>query len=160
MVIAKAEPKVEVTRNGSAAVATVPSPITTLDRRLACPRCETPLMYGYFEPQCPECGYVYYDYKPPTNGHKKDNIVSSGSRFVLRYVGDAPALSETLAHVKLVRLRNRAVYNVRCPFCTCTMVQSSLSGKRRERREERYKCDEGHRVSLMPSNNNGVMGWK
>ena len=86
-------------------------------------------------------------------------MVSAATHFVLRYVGDFPALSETLTHVRLVRVRNRVVYDVTCPFCGKAMVQSSLSGKRREVREERYKCEEGHRVSLTPGKN-GHLGWK
>ncbi len=85
--------------------------------------------------------------------------MSAGTRSVLRYVGEFPTLSETLTQVKLVRLRNRVVYGVTCPFCGQAMTQSSLSGKRREAREERYKCSDGHRVSLTPGRN-GALGWK
>ena len=86
-------------------------------------------------------------------------MISSGTRYVLRYVGDFPSLSETLTHVQLRRLRNRVVYSVTCPFCQGEMEQSSLSGKRREMREERYRCTDGHRVSLTPTPN-GALGWK
>ena len=61
--------------------------------------------------------------------------------------------------MQLRRIRNRVVYAVTCPFCQSEMDQSSLSGKRREIREERYKCIQGHRVSLIPRKS-GSMGWK
>ena len=125
-----------------------------------CPRCEAPLVSMYYEPQCLSCGYVDYSYTPPAQIGKK-NLMSAGTRFVFRYMGDAPKLAETLAHVQLRRLRNRIVFGVTCPFCETDveMEQSSLSGKRKEIREERYRCPEGHRVSLIPRKD-GSMGWK
>ena len=66
---------------------------------------------------------------------------------------------ETLIHAQLRRIRNRIVYDVTCPFCESEMEQSSLSGKRREIREERYKCPDGHRISLIPNKQN-IMGWR
>ena len=125
--------------------------------RMTCPRCEARLRINYFEPECLQCGYVDYTHRP-RNGVKK-NVVNSGTRYALRYVGDFPALSRTLAYIQLHRLRNRVVYGVSCPFCGRSMVQTSLSGKRREVREERYKCMDGHRVSLTPKRDGGL-GWK
>jgi hypothetical protein len=160
MVTETVGPQVQQSRaNGKGVVVEVPPAVTSSSYGPACPRCETLLIFGYFEPQCPKCGYVCYDYTPPQSLASASNIVSSGRRSVLRYVGDFQALSETLTYVTLVRERNRAVYRVKCPFCGVGMVQSSLSGKRRERREERYKCDEGHRVSLTPGKD-GLTGWK
>ena len=68
-------------------------------------------------------------------------------------------LAETLAYVQLRRLRNRVVFGVTCPLCDddVEMEQTSLSGKRKEIREERYRCPEGHRVSLIPRRD-GSMG--
>ncbi len=126
---------------------------------LICPRCDSRLRFNYDEPICLQCGYVNYDYTAPDQMRRKTNLMRAGTRSVLRYVGEFSMLSETLTHVKLVRLRNRVVYGVRCPFCGLAMTQSSLSGKRREAREERYKCSDGHRVSLTPSRN-GALGWK
>jgi hypothetical protein len=68
-------------------------------------------------------------------------------------------LADTLTYVQLKRVKNRVVYGVRCPFCSGSMEQSALSGKRKEVREERYKCEDGHRVSLTPARN-GALGWK
>ena len=126
---------------------------------LVCPRCEAPLRINYDEPQCLQCGYVDYTYVPP-NAHKRTrSLMSKGTQYVLRYTGSSEVLSETLTHVQLRRFRNRAIYLVSCPFCHQEMMQSSLSGKRREVREERYKCEAGHRISLLPSRN-GSLGWK
>ena len=126
----------------------------------ACPRCEASLVSNYYEPHCLQCGYVDYSYTPPSKIGKK-NLMSAGTLYVFRYMGDSPTLSETLAHVQLRRLRNRIVFGVTCPFCDddVEMEQSSLSGKRKEIREERYRCPYGHRVSLIPRKD-GNMGWK
>ncbi|MCY4653056.1 MAG: hypothetical protein OXC95_07815 [Dehalococcoidia bacterium] len=112
----------------------------------------------YNEPECLQCGFVDYKYVSPTPISAK-NLMSSATRFVFRYIGESPNLKETLVDVQLRRIRNRVVYAVTCPFCQSQMDQSSLSGKRREIREERYKCTQGHRVSLIPRKS-GSMGWK
>lgn len=142
-------------------ISSAPSTNTqTQTRHNPCPRCAASLVSNYYEPQCLQCGYVDYSYTPPTVIGKK-NLMSAGTRFVFRYMGDAPKLTETLAHVQLRRLRNRIVFGVTCPFCVTDveMEQSSLSGKRKEIREERYRCPDGHRVSLIPRKD-GSMGWK
>ena len=132
----------------------------TQTRHAQCPRCEASLVSNYYEPQCLQCGYVDYSYTPPTQIGRK-NLMSAATRYVFRYIGDAPKLAETLAHVQLRRLRNRVVFGVTCPLCSedVEMEQTSLSGKRKEIREERYRCPEGHRVSLIPRRD-GSMGWK
>lgn len=127
--------------------------------RIFCPRCDARLLTSYHEPECLQCGYANYEYTPISPARSRRGIVSAGTQFVVRYVGEFPSLTETLTYVRLERLRNRVVYGVRCPFCGGEMVQSSLSGKRREVREERYKCSVGHRVSLTPAKD-GALGWK
>ena len=129
-------------------------------RELICPRCDSQLRINYDEPQCLQCGYVDYAYVPPDAHRRKENMMTSGTRYVLRYTGAFENLTDTLTHVQLRRFRNRAIYLVSCPFCHAEMTQSSLSGKRREVREERYKCELGHRISLIPSKKNGSLGWK
>ena len=124
-----------------------------------CPRCSSRLLMGYDEPQCLSCGFSDYSYSRPTTPNDRKDIISAATRYVLRYAGDFPALAETLTHVKTVRVRNRVVYAVTCPFCEKSMDQSSLSGKRPEVREQRYKCMDGHRVSLVPGKR-GMMGWR
>ena len=127
--------------------------------RMICPRCEAQLRISYHEPECLQCGYVDYQYTPAYSNPQKKSIISTATNDILRYVGDSRTLSDTLTYVKLQRERNRVVYRVSCPFCGQGMAQSSLSGKRREIREERYKCTYGHRVSLTPGKN-GSLGWK
>ena len=112
---------------------------------------------GYDEPECPVCGNADYSYTDMRKRSK--SLMSAATRYVLRYAGDFPALGQTLAHVKLVRVRNRVVFAVRCPFCERIMDQSSLSGKRPDLGEQRYKCEDGHRVSLVPLRN-GMLGWR
>ena len=128
-------------------------------RLLICPRCESQLHINYDEPQCLQCGFVDYTYVPPNAHKKKKSLMSTATRYVLRYTGDFHSLSDTLTHVQLTRFRNRAIYLVTCPFCNKGKEQSSLSGKRREVREERYRCHEGHRISLTPTKG-GSLGWK
>ena len=124
-----------------------------------CPRCQTKLIIGYDEPECSTCGYVDYEYEPrPTTDNR--SILSSATKFILRYIGDFENLSNTIANVKVVRVKNRVVYSVECPFCLNPMEQSSLSGKRAEIREQRYKCEKGHRVSLLPNKKHKGLGWK
>jgi hypothetical protein len=159
MVIASSRYSVAPERSGNVELVRDPVPRTETGNRMYCPRCETTLSVSYEESLCMVCGYADYDYVSPNakNGHQ--SMISSGTRYVLRYVGDFPSLSDTLTHVKLKRLRNRVVYGVTCPFCSGAMEQSSLSGKRREMREERYRCTDGHRVSLTPTPS-GALGWK
>ncbi len=135
-------------------------PTPPVDPRRECPRCYTKLVKDYDEPLCMKCGFQDYEHVAPPNGRGK-SILSTATRYVLRYVGDSRTLNETLAHVKVERLRNRVIYKVNCPFSECqkTMEQSSLSGKRPVVQEQRYKCDDGHRVSLVPGKH-GMLGWK
>ena len=140
-------------------VAMAPRPLRAAAGRSLCPRCHDPLVKGFEEPECLRCGYVDYTYTEPARAGRPTNLVSAGARYVVRYVGESKRLIHTLAHVQAVRLRNKAVYEVTCPFCSTTMEQSSLSGKRRDVREERFKCSQGHRVSITQGANFSL-GWK
>ena len=124
-----------------------------------CPRCSAALVKTYHEPECLQCGFADYDYTPPVKIGAK-SLMSAGTRYVFRYAGDSDRFADTLCHVRLRRIRNRVVYGVSCPFCRQEMEQSSLSGKRRELREERYRCPQGHRLSLIPSRDGTTMRWK
>ena len=144
-------------------VTSAPATTTTTETDptpLACPRCNGRLYTRYHEPECMQCGYAHYPHTPPTK-IGNTNLMSSGTRSVIRYVGDAPLLTERLLYVRLTRMGTRIVYAVTCPFCEVEMEQSSLSGKRREIREERYRCPDGHRISLIPiPNRDRPLGWK
>jgi hypothetical protein len=145
--------------NGTVEITQGPVKAVATDSRMVCPRCNAQLRINYDEPECLQCGYVNYRYPIVNSNGAKKNVVSAGTLYVLRYMGSFPSLRDTLLRIRLQRLRNRITYAVQCPFCAKEMVQSSLSGKRREAREERYKCPEGHRVSLTPTRD-GTLGWK
>jgi len=127
--------------------------------RQLCPRCAAALVTTYYEPECLPCGYADYRSTPVGVNGRSRSLIATATKSVLRYVGDSPMLADTLTYVQLRRVKNRVVYGVRCPFCSGSMEQSALSGKRKEVREERYKCEDGHRVSLTPARN-GALGWK
>ena len=136
-----------------------PEPTRALDARdhKTCPRCNGHLRMSYHEPECLQCGYADYRYTPPTS--PVTSLVSSATRYVLRYVGESSALADTLTHAELRPVRGRAAFQLTCPFCSGPMLQSPLSGKRTESTEDRYKCGEDHRVSLT-SGSDGPLDWK
>ena len=78
---------------------------------------------------------------------------------MVRYKGHSENFKDKLTHVKVIRIKNRIVFDVNCPFCDSSMEQTSLSGKRKDLKEERFKCDQGHRVSLIPAKKNGI-AWR
>ncbi len=136
-----------------------PEVIAPTRSRMECPRCEAPLRITYEEPECLQCGYVDYRYTAPAVGASKKSIMSSATRYIIRYVGTFPALTDLIAHVHVERVRNFVVHGVKCPFCNQQMIRSSVSGNRKGVREGRYRCDEGHRLSLTPDKGGGL-GWK
>ena len=148
---------VEYVQTQEAAPQSAPGVASGSRRRDACPRCGDRLFVGYHEPECLQCGWVDYTYQEPVK--EQESILGTARHFILRYVGEFPALSETLAYIEVIRQQNRAVYRVACPFCTKPMEQTSQSGKRREGREQRYECGLGHRLSLMHAGG-GSPGWK
>ena len=127
--------------------------------RNKCPRCSGFIYWSYEEPGCLQCGYVDYSSPPKRTTPKSKSILNKGTEYILRYKGDSACLMEILTIVKVVRIRNRVVFNLDCPFCGVKMEQASMSGHRKEIKEERFKCPIGHRVSLIPSEE-GVVGWK
>jgi len=139
--------------------ARVTSPPAETKQAKNCRRCDYRMYKGYDEFKCVMCGYADYQSHPTGYEERTTNLVSSATRFVVRYIGESPVLAQTLTYARLVRLNNRAVYAVTCPFCEQQMERSSLSGKRSNVREERFKCEIGHRVSLIPGQN-GALGWK
>ena len=157
MVITATTYDVDLSSNGALAVRSAPRSTERTQPLVDCQRCGARLTMGYDEPECLVCGFSDYSYTSVTT--RGQSLIGSATRYVLRYVGDFPTLTQTLAHVKLKRVRNRVVYDVNCPFCDKTMDQSSLSGKRPEVREQRYKCSDGHRVSLVPRKK-GMLGWR
>ena len=159
MVTSLANPTAPPDQHRPLEVATRPANGGSTTARLACPRCRAQLIIGYDDLECFQCGYVDYEYSSPHGAAPRRSVLSTATCHIVRYVGEFPVLADTLTYVKLERVRNRVVYRVNCPFCGGAMDQSSLSGKRRELREERYKCLHGHRVSLTPAKHGGL-GWK
>ena len=88
-----------------------------------CPRCGGKLRTLYFEPSCVQCGFANYAHTPEASVTVRKSLFTAGTRQVLRYVGDSPSLADTLTHIRLERVRNRAVYGVECPFCQGPMAQ-------------------------------------
>ena len=131
--------------------------MVTVGERTVCPRCDGPLFLGY-EPECVLCGYANYHYDAPTDG--RTNLLSTATTYVIRYVGDVPALADIQTQIEAQLVKNSIVYAVTCPFCNEPMQLTSMAGKRKERSETRYKCDEGHRISLTPAENSLGLGWK
>jgi len=127
--------------------------------KLLCPKCSSIIVRSYYEPQCLQCGYV--DYSTPLEKIESpgNTVIGSATRYMVRYKGHSENFKEKLAHVKVVREKNRIIFNVNCPFCETSMEQTSLSGKRKDLREERFKCNQGHRVSLLPSKKSGIT-WR
>ncbi len=125
----------------------------------SCPRCGARLWMSYEEPECVQCGYVDYSYDARAASDRKKGVISTGTEFVVRYVGDFASMANMVLRVKLMRNGNRLVYGMRCPFCGDAMRLSSLGVKRWELREERYKCGQGHRLLLSPDKD-GSLGWK
>lgn len=161
MVIAATQPEISVSTQEhpkitAQATATV-QPATGSDT--ACARCGARIVMGYDEPECITCGWVDYSYTKIKTTPNGPNLISTATKYVLRYCGDFPKLAETLTYAKVVRIRNRVGYDVNCPFCNEIMEQSSLSGKRPDAREQRFRCTEGHRVSLVPTKR-GMIGWR
>ena len=158
MVIASSKYSVAPERNGNVELVRDPVPRTETGNRMYCPRCETTLSVSYEESLCMVCGYADYDYVSPNakNGHQ--SMISSGTRYVLRYVGDFPFWRDPDSR------QAQASSEPGCIRCHLPLLQWGhgaviLSGKRREMREERYRCTDGHRVSLTPTPS-GALGWK
>ena len=133
--------------------------ITPTRSRMECPRCEAPLRITYEEPQCLQCGYVDYCYTAPGVSAVKRSIMSSATRYVIRYAGTLSALTDLTAHVHIERVRNFVVHGVKCPYCNKQMIRSSASGNREGVQKGRYRCEEGHRVSVTPDRDGGL-GWQ
>lgn len=136
--------------------------ISVVKSPTTCPRCQAQLSANYDEAICMQCGYVDYNYtdqsKPSTG---RGSLLSSGTRSIIRYMGEFHSLDATLIDAKLIRAGNRAVYAIICPFCDTPrpMILSSFSNRRKRVWEDHYKCGIGHRVSLA-SGQRGIIGWK
>ena len=164
MVIAVTQPEISVSTQERPKVTAQTTPALQPSRPATepsteCVRCGASIVMGYDEPECITCGWVDYSYTKAKTTSNVPNLISTATKYVLRYCGDFPKLAETLTYAKVVRIRNRVGYAVNCPFCHEIMEQSSLSGKRPDAREQRFRCTEGHRGSLVPTKR-GMIGWR
>ena len=159
MVVPLVRPPVTHEKDTFAQVPGKPEAIAPTRSRMECPRCEAPLWINHEEPECLQCGYVDYRYTAPAVGADKKNIMSSATRYDIRYTGTVPALTDLTARVHVERVRNFVVHGVKCPYCDKQMIRSSVSGNREGVQKGRYRCDEGHRVLVTPDKDGGL-GWK
>ena len=127
--------------------------------RMVCPRCQDKLRINYDEPECLTCGYADYAYVPPKQ-LEEASILSSGTKYTIRYSGEYSVLKETLCQVQLVRVRQKVRWFLACPFCNLPMKERTLSGMRRYKSEIRYSCEQGHKASLMDGSEGGELSWK
>ena len=80
------------------------------------------------------------------------------TQHVIQYGGGLRALTETSIYGKVARRGNSAGFDIPCPFCSQATEEVSLSGKRREGKERRFKCADGHGV-LVRESSNGMYVW-
>lgn len=128
---------------------------------ITCPKCCGQLRSNYSdqEPECWVCGYVDYSFVPKTKVSK--SLISTGTRFLVRYVGHFPAMRGRLVHIRAVRGSGVAKigHDATCPFCGKIMEAAALSIKRKHMSEDRFICSQGHRISLLQTQD-GDIGWK
>ena len=122
----------------------------------ACPRCNSLTLRRYDETTCPACGWVKYETEERVS---EATPVTRITERVIRYKGEFAAMRDTRVRVRIARRKTKLVSYPFCPFCGAEMRESSLSGKRRDIREERYACPLGHRISLVPTRNGGQI-WR
>jgi hypothetical protein len=133
-------------------------PITPTKLSL-CPRCGGRMVRGYEEPLCPACGFS--DYQNPakaTTRTGRQNFLSSGTRYIVRYIGSYIQMKRKVIFVRSVHRELTHSFSVRCPFCEESMVENSESCHLPRNREMRYFCSFGHRVSLV-LDKTGLIGW-
>lgn len=142
--------------------------VTQASQTLACPRCYGQLVVINDERKCRQCGWIDYSYMSERESGKK-TLVSSGTSYHVRYIGDSPNLRHTILFMKVVRVGNGVAHKIQCPFCLSAfdkvewMTIISFSRKRIEEtkgRQERYKCMEGHRIFLTSSKDGCNYGWR
>ena len=90
-------------------------PITTA-KLSSCPRCGSRMARGYEEPLCPACGFS--DYQNPTKVTPlpgKQNFLSSGTRYIVRYIGSYIQMKRKVVFVRSVHRELTHSFSVREP---------------------------------------------
>ncbi|MDP6714208.1 MAG: hypothetical protein QF368_06255 [SAR202 cluster bacterium] len=128
------------------------------EQRMVCPRCDSGMVAVYDELDCMICGYVDYSWTPPSS---RSRGAGRGAevRYRLPYVGDSSSMVGNTIIVTVDRRTTKQPLNVSCPFCDGGMEQTSLTCSGKGAREERYICNQSHRVSLMRDREGGL-GWR
>lgn len=133
------------------------SPVV-VEEHTSCPRCRAPLwVTAYGEPECMLCGYVNYHYVVPTNGAV--SLLSTATIFVVRYIGDVPALADIQTQMKCHRVKNSLRYAVNCPWCHETMRLLPPAGERKDRSKTRHECSLRHRITFRSPDSGLGLGW-
>lgn len=130
-----------------------------------CPKCGGPLYAEYYtkESSCILCGFVDYTtviMEEPAfpKASPSANLMTKATIQIWRYKGDAPSLKDVTVTTRIAKaaITAKGHRSVRvnviptCPFdCGLDMEQASLSGKRKNVQEVRYRCASNHRVSLV-----------
>ena len=134
-------------------------------RKPTCPRCNNRLQQNFadMEPKCVACGFVDYTFIPKISVGK--SILQTATEYYIRYNGTYDYLKETTVHVKTIRIGNangsgRLENKPNCPFCEGSMESLSLSGKRKDKIEARFKCASDHRISLFMGSERSEMSWR
>jgi len=118
-----------------------------------CPRGCGVILVGDEEPKCPLCGYV--DYFRVRTRTRPLNVVSSGTRFVVRYLGSLPTMKNLTVQVRVVApAREYPRYVLNCPFQDC--------GEKMLRAGDLlyWRCRQSHRVRLVTNGRLEVVGWR
>ena len=143
-------------------LAPVPAPVHDSPAVLplrACPRCgSSALLTNYDETTCVNCGYVEYLAPPDMDIAADDPAAMRGPAFrattyVARYGGPFSEQKHRLVYVTTYAYpdmkKHDAQLRVKCPWDSLEMERSSLSGKRKRHNETRFRCPDGHRLSLL-----------
>ena len=128
------------------------------EQRLVCPRCDNGMVVVYDELDCMICGYVDYSWTPPSARPRRLNR-GAEVRFRLPYVGSFKSMQGNVILARLDRTTTKQALDISCPFCGNCMEQTSLTCSGKGVREERYICDQNHRISLMRDREGGL-GWR
>ena len=104
----------------------------------------------------------------PLSGNQSNvgkSILQTATEYFIRYNGTYDYLKDTTVHVKTIRIGNpngsgRLENRPTCPFCEESMQSLSLSGKRKDKVETRFKCVSDHRISLFMGSTRSEMGWR
>lgn len=140
----------------------------------SCKKCGAVLLQSYDELKCPRCGWVDYSYEGEADsegpslfanrngrGSGKERggpVVTAEGRivpgYIARYSGDHEHLKGRQINIGLLKSTNTRAMGTgtklmlvpQCPWCEARM---EYIGRMKPRREERFRCVQEHRISLV-----------